>query len=158
MAKLELRVEKTGNSVKCILVGDINEDVLFDMNVFSGVSRVDIDLKNVSGINSCGIREWVKWMQAAKATPLYFFECPKVFIDQVNMVDGFLPPNGKIMSFYVPYFCEESESEKIVLYTFGKEYDDSGLRPPREVKDDRGMMMEMDVIAAKYFKFLKLTP
>lgn len=71
------------------------------------------------------------------------------------MVQGFLPTNGKVASFYVPFYSDESGEDKSVLFTQGKEYTDSGLGALPEVKDSAGKPMEMDVVEAKYFKFLK---
>jgi hypothetical protein len=81
--------------------------------------------------------------------------CPKIIVDQINMVAGFLPPAAIIESFFVPYYAESSGAEKMVLFVKDKEFKDGELHPPASVKDDAGEEMEMDVIEAKYFKFLK---
>jgi hypothetical protein len=54
----------------------------------------------------------------------------------------------------VPYFSEESGSENHILFHYGKEFDNNGLRPPSEVRDKGGHLMEMDVIESRYFRFL----
>ena len=59
------------------------------------------------------------------------------------------------MSFFVPYYSDEAGTEKTILFTHGKEYSDQGLQGAPEVKDEQGNSMEMDVVEAKYFKFLK---
>jgi hypothetical protein len=70
------------------------------------------------------------------------------------MVAGFLPQGTTVTSFYVPYYADTSGNEKMVLFENGREFGAGGLKPPAEVKDDSGEVMEMDVIEAKYFKFL----
>ena len=72
------------------------------------------------------------------------------------MVAGFLPDNGKVESFYVPYYCDATGAEKMVLFSEGKEFTGADVNPPEDVKDDdTGDEMELDVIEAKYFKFLQ---
>ena len=71
------------------------------------------------------------------------------------MVQGFLPAQGRVNSFFVPFYSEESGGEKNVLFRSGQEFSDSGEIKVPSVKDDEGHEMEMDVVEAKYFKFLK---
>jgi hypothetical protein len=117
---------------------------------------VVIDLEGVTAINSVGIREWIKWIKAIPTSiELSVRKCPKIIVDQINMVAGFLPATTKVESFFVPYYADATGSEKMILFQTGKEFKDGQIEPPAEVKDDSGEMMEMDVIEAKYFKFLK---
>jgi hypothetical protein len=119
------------------------------------VKELQVFWGEVKSINSCGIREWIKWLAANPVQSILYFECPKIIVDQINMVQGFLPKHGKVRSFFVPYFEDDSGEEKDVLFSYGKEFDDSGIHPPNEVLSSEGRPMEMDVIEAKYFRFLK---
>ena len=78
-----------------------------------------------------------------------------MIVDQINMVSGFLPEGAEVESFMVPYYSDASDTEKMVLFTKGKEFKDGEVFPPEDVKDESGELMEMDVIEAKYFKFIK---
>ena len=78
--------------------------------------ELNINLKDLISINSSGIREWVVQMTKRSAAVVYLFECPKPLIDQANMVKDFIPANARIMSFYVPYYNEENETEKKDFY------------------------------------------
>ncbi len=71
------------------------------------------------------------------------------------MVDGFLPSTGRSEFFYVPYYNDDSSSEKNILFRYGTEFAEGTVSPPASVKDEQGNEMEMDVIESKYFKFLK---
>jgi hypothetical protein len=134
----------------------VDEDANFAAPDVGNFTIVVLDLAGVTAINSVGIREWIKWIKAfPEAVKLKVRHVPKIIVDQINMVAGFLPPGTVIESFYVPYYSDNSGSEKMVLFQNGKEFDAGGVRPPEEVKDDSGEVMEMDVIEAKYFKFLK---
>lgn len=155
MGKLEIKTEKNGDKMALTLVGTIDEDIDFNQYPLAGASEIDLHLDGVKSINSCGIREWIKWIAGSNAQAIRWHNCTKPIVDQINMVDGFLPPSGKVMSFYVPYYNDDAGSEKNVLFRYGQEYTDNEVKAPASVKDDDGNEMDMDVIEAKYFKFIK---
>jgi anti-anti-sigma regulatory factor len=147
---------KDGANLVVNLSGSIDEDAILASVAFDGAQSIILDLEKVSAINSCGIREWIKWLKAAPAgSQIVYRNCPKIIVDQINMVAGFLPENGRVESFFVPYFNEGSGAEKMVLFRRGTEFKDGEVNPPKEVKDAGGEPMEMDIIEAKYFKFIK---
>jgi hypothetical protein len=136
--------------------GGVDEDANFQPVDVGTFKQVVLDLSDVNAINSVGIREWIKWVKGLPGNvQLSVRRCPKIIVDQINMVSGFLPPSAVIESFYVPYYSDATGSEKMVLFEKDKQYKDGELTPPEDVKDDSGEPMEMDVIEAKYFKFLK---
>ena len=155
----EFKAEKQGADgiITVILTGHIDEDAQFGGVDLNGATSITLDLNGISAINSCGIREWIKWIRTApEGVKITYKNCPKVIIDQVNMVAGFLPDNGKVESFYVPYYSEDTGNEKMILFKEGAEFKGEEVFPPESIKDDEsGDDMEMDVIEAKYFKFLK---
>ncbi len=155
MGKLDVKMVKNSDKLNLEMSGSVDEDVDFQQYSLAGSAQIDIDLKGIQSINSCGIREWIKWISTGSSSKITFSNCPKVIVDQINMVDGFLPTNATVHSFFVPYYNEESGSEKNILYRLGHEYKDGSLNPPADVKDDAGAVMEMDVIESKYFKFIK---
>ena len=145
-----------GDTLVLEVKGNIDEDANFTPPDLGSAGRVALDLNEVTAINSVGIREWIKWVKTMPASvKLSVRRCPKIIVDQINMVAGFLPAGTLIESFYVPYYADGSGNEKMVLFTNGKEFKGGELFAPTEVKDDGGEEMEMDVIEAKYFKFLK---
>lgn len=138
------------------LKGSIDEDASFAPPDLGSFMTVVFDLAGVTAINSVGIREWIKWMKTFPSSiKLKVRHCPKIIVDQINMVAGFLPAGTTIESFYVPYYSDASGNEKMVLFENGKEFGAGDVNPPAEVKDETGEVMEMDIIEAKYFKFLK---
>lgn len=148
--------QQNGGETTVTFSGHIDEDAQFASLDLSGASKVVVDLDGVTAINSCGIREWIKWIRTAPGNAAVVYKnCPKVIVDQINMVTGFLPDNGKVESFYVPYYSDASGDEKMILFKEGAEFKGGDINPPSEVKDSSGEVMEMDVIEAKYFKFLK---
>lgn len=155
MGKLDFKIENQNGTAVVDLSGSIDEDVDLNTVNLAGHAQVELNLEGLKAINSCGIREWIKWLGNYSQAQISFSNCPKVIVDQINMVDGFLPSNGKVKSFYVPYYNDDSGSEKNILFSYGKEFTEGQLNPPAAVQDEDGNDMEMDVIEAKYFKFIK---
>lgn len=149
-------IQKTSeNGGTCLtLKGNIDEDASFSQANVDGGS-VTVDLGGVTAINSVGIREWIKWTKTLPSgCKMTVRNCPKIVVDQINMVLGFLPQGTRVESFFVPYYNEASGNEKMVLFINGREFKDGKVTPPATVNDDSGDPMEMDVIESKYFKFV----
>lgn len=155
MSKFNLSMNRQGNQMQLQLTGVIDEDVDFTHHGLQNAQQIEVDLINVKSINSCGIREWIKWLSSAKEAKIAFKQCPKVIVDQMNMVDGFLPTNGFVESFFVPYYSDATGEEKNVLFRNGIEFNQQGSVQAPTIQDSKGTEMEMDVIESKYFKFIK---
>lgn len=155
MAQFEASKEKNGDTLQVRLKGSIDEDAILSNITFEDAKAIVLELGQISSINSCGIREWIKWLKSAPSgAAITYRECPKVIVDQINMVSGFLPEGAVVESFYVPYFNENTGNEKMVLFKAGQEFSSGNVNPPAEVKDENGEPMEMDVLEAKYFRFI----
>ena len=125
-------------------------------DVFINTSKpIEINLKDIRLISSNGIREWIKFINKYKAAKFSFVECSKVFIDQVNATNGFCPPNAVVNSFYTPYFNKKTNTEKSVLFQYGKDYTENGIKAPNEFTADQGEVFIIDINENKYFKFIK---
>lgn len=155
MSKLQFSQANENGKTILTLSGQIDESFPQELHNFKSGAELIINLDQVKMINSLGIREWIKFMNANSGTKIEFSFAPKIFIDQVNMVQGFITPNCKITSFYVPYFNEDSNAEKNVLYSLGKEFGEGFLNVAGSVKGEDGSELELDVVEQKYFKFLK---
>lgn len=154
MSKFELKIDKNTTPAKISISGVIDEDVDFSIYNLAGINQMEMDLNSIKSINSCGIREWIKWLGTNATAKMTYINCPKIIVDQINMVDGFLPKNAQVLSFYVPYYNDQNGTEKNVLFKLGNEFNEDGVNPPEKVVDETGQAMEMDVIETKYFKFL----
>ncbi len=154
-----------GDSIVLTFEGTIDEDVQFPPVDLSGHSKITIDLQAVKAINSVGIREWLNWIRPiADKAVIELINCPKALVFQFNMVEGFLPKNAHVHSFYVPFFCEKCDREDNVLFTVGHEvsvkagnvaiqFDAKKSDLCKKGEDD--CEVEMDVTESKYFQFLK---
>ena len=156
MGQLTITQKKETDQITFEIQGHIDEDADFSSFSLSEFQKINLNLENIKGINSCGIREWIKWMSTSKINQqIIFKKCPKIIVDQINMVEGFLPLHAKVQSFYVPYYAEESGEEKSILFEEGNHFSGTQLKPPAQVLDSTGQSMEMDVLENKYFKFLQ---
>lgn len=147
-------IKRNGNQIVVAVSGSLDEESALTAGAFQGATSVVFDFKELQNINSCGIREWIQWITPLSQTQVVYRHCPKVIVDQINMIDGFLPASGVVESFYVPYYSDASGEEKHVLFTSGKEFSGESLRLPDNVKDSKNNSMEIDVIESKYFRFL----
>lgn len=136
--------------------GAIDEEAEFPEIDMPG--DVVIDLEAVTAINSIGIRGWISWFGARAESHFTFINCPKGLVMQMNMVEGFLPKKSKVSSLQVPFYCEDTDEEKDVLFTVGQEvvvkdgqiqlnYDKSSICGP-------DCEPELDVSEVKFFRFL----
>src|SRR4051812_10372568 len=100
--------------------GGVDEDANFQQIDTGAYKSIVLDLAGITGINSVGIREWMKWIKTFNAEVQFTIRrCPKIIVDQINMVAGFLPPKAMIESFFVPYYSDASGSEKMILFEKG---------------------------------------
>lgn len=143
------------------LIGPITEVADFSPLVFAKKKTLEIDLAEVTSMNSVGIREFAAWSTNLENPVIEFSHCPKFFVDQVNMIKGLVPVRSTFLSFYVPFFSPQTEEEKRVLFTKGLEWEGAGqdlkIKVP-EIRDSKENIMEIDVIPERYFDFLKKHP
>ena len=154
MSRCQIKTAKKDEYQIVEIHGHIDEAFMQVANTIPDSTTYIFNFKNLISINSSGIREWILYAQKLKTKKVILTDCPKPFIDQASMVDGFVPENFQIQSFYVPYFNEAKDLEKLVLVQFGKEYTATTQQIPAEHTDADGTVFELDVIPSKYFKFL----
>ncbi len=159
------QVVKSGTKEETVfkLSGPIIEVSMFPIQEAEGVQHLVMDLKDVSLINSGGIRLWLQWMNGLKLLSpsliITVVDAPKIMIDQLNSFRNFIPSPYVVKSFFVPYFCEECNSshderlERNIHFT--------EMMDPKEIRltaipcPTCGKNMEMDIFPEHYFKFLK---
>lgn len=161
MSEFKSTATENGANLTLAFTGTIDEDVEFPAIEAGKYQTITLDLKGVKAINSVGIREWLNWIRPLAEKSKFVLEnCPKAMVFQFNMVEGFLPPQSTVASFFVPFYSESADQEENVLFRVGQEVTASGgaIKINYDAKaanlggvDD----MEMDVTEGKYFQFLK---
>ncbi len=154
-----MKVQITGREKLVIrMAGKMNEASDLELIMVPQAASVEIDLIDLTFINSIGIRIFRDFARSIRTPELLFSYCPRIFIDQVNMVLDFIPRYSRIMSFYVPYYSEVSGEQKSVLFTRDEHFTihegELTLKPPL-VLDSKAGEMEMDIVGERYFNFLK---
>jgi hypothetical protein len=153
--KKNFKVEHNGPAVKIALFENVDEDFQFKDLQIDGATHIDLFLGGVKAINSCGIREWVRWIsEIGSAVSITFHECSKPIVDQINMVKGFLPTHCRVESFMVPYYSESTEESKLILFRNGVEFGSKKVNPPANIVDSSGNQMDLDVVEKRYFNFI----
>ena len=152
MSSLNVIVTKDDSGTKVVLEGQINEDSDFSALENLKGDTLILNLKNITHINSCGIRDWVEVQKNSfQFNKVIYQECPQVIIEQMNIVSGFIHKNGSIESFYAPYYNEAKDEEVKILLT-----PDEVVSSKAPVKKDQdGNELEFDDIEVQYFSFLK---
>lgn len=163
MTEFKSSQDVVGKKLKVTFEGSIDEGARLPELTTNGIEKIVIDLNGVRAINSIGIREWLTWIRPLAAKVEIVFErCPKSIILQFNMVEGFLPKNASVNSFYVPFSCDKCGYEGSHLYNVGSEVQVANKTVHLTV-DAKALArcsqnpceIEMDVLEAKYFQFLK---
>ncbi len=149
--EIDVRPFEGGNEL--VLKGEINEDLLIEELISNNSKKIRINFENVEMINSCGVREWIKFVEAISndGAKVEYYNCPQIVVQQINMVTGFVPNQGSIETFYAPYFCEECENEDKSLL---KSSDLSGRTAPELKCSKCGAMSEIDAMEDVYLNFI----
>ena len=149
--KLMINTIITGDDAHVSLEGVIDEDASFDKIKSLKMKKFIFDFNNITMINSCGIREWIKYLQEIDNASVFYINCPQIIIEQVNMVHGFIKKETCIESFYAPYFCENCDVGKKILLN---NYEVSNMLAPLKLCTICRNELEFDAIEKQYFSFL----
>lgn len=153
MKRLQINKQILQDELNVELIGAIDEDSEFKELLGLEQKRISFDFNQVNMINSCGIREWIKFLEKIPAaTTVTYNNCPQIIIEQINMVHGFFRQGASINSFYAPYFCESCDKEVKVHLTADKV---KNRKAPKMECSKCGSDMEFDAIESQYFSFLR---
>lgn len=149
--QLTLNVQIQGDTAIIGLSGVINEDAQFDKIQSLNLKQYVFDFDKISLINSCGIRDWIKFLQSLGNVNIRYENCPQIIIEQINMVHGFITPTTKISTFYAPYFCDQCDAEKKIKLNAT---DVQNTKAPAKNCPTCNEALEFDALEKQYFHFL----
>ncbi len=153
MGKLEYKTETKGDETVFHLSGKIDEDFRRKDIELNDLKKITFNFRDLTMINSCGIREWIDFLKAIPTdVKIQYEECTPIIVTQMNIISGFLRPNIKVVSFYAPYFDPSDETETLHLI---HAKDITAVLPP-VVKNAAGEQLDFDAHPEKYFHFLKI--
>lgn len=114
------------------------------------------ELADIRNFNSIGIREWIYLVRDfGELGDLVFRQCAVTVIDQINMVPDSLG-NGRIESFYAPYYCDGPKCKREVNYLIDVEQFQvflQGKVAPEFDCDRCHNPLEFDALEESYFLF-----
>jgi anti-anti-sigma regulatory factor len=143
--------------------GMIDENSTFaDVSVPESMPLV-LDLSGIERLNSMGLMVWLEWMKTlGRKRMIKLRKCPPPVVDQISILRGFVPLGGVVESVQVPYVCGSCQNEELVLAVRGHDYVEEtadrkeGLTVPVTKACPKCQEeMEIDVVPAKYFAFLR---
>ncbi|MEM7645278.1 MAG: hypothetical protein AAF203_00080 [Pseudomonadota bacterium] len=166
--KFEINKKPMERVVEIELQGNFDESARLpevqEIGDFEKILRIDFDLKKVSYINSSGIKVWIHFVEELEKfghVTFHFHNCPKQWVDQMNMIHGFLPAKSKVDSLVVPLYCEKCDRTFNIMKnsTYIKDDWEQIIYDLKELdcesfpacKKD----LEIDIEASLYFDFLK---
>lgn len=153
MKRLTINKQILQNELHVELIGAIDEDADFKELMGLEQKTISFDFNQVNMINSCGIREWIKFIEKIpERSDIVYKNCPQIIIEQINMVHGFFRQGATIESFYAPYYCEKCGKEaKVHLKS---EQVKNRKAPSVDCPNCGAENMDFDAIEAQYFSFL----
>ena len=137
------------------LKGVLDEDNLL-ANLLSQIQGrlLLIDMAEIERINSCGVRDWVNWLNQIQAlgVAVILLRCSPVVVSQANMVANFAS-DAFIHSFYAPYVHPDTGDEQSVLLFTEDLRQNQPIRAPK-IFNDSGEELEFDEFEESYFAFI----
>jgi len=157
--------EETGpEGKKLVFVGFLNENADFEKVPDIEGSAILLDLVDVQGTNSLGLKKWITWITPlAKRVQITMSNCPPALVQQMSILRGFVPQGAHVKSVFVPYYCENCGHEENLKHENGIGFfvGTADTKPGYRLKEHHdcsqcGSEMEPDILPESYFKFLFL--
>ncbi|MCB0364592.1 MAG: hypothetical protein H6624_08815 [Bdellovibrionaceae bacterium] len=161
MPGVELKKMSPTHSLAAI-VGSIGQECDLFSEELGSLTELTIDFEKVTFINSVGVKTWLDWIKSLpESMILHFTNCTPLIVNQLNQVTGFIPANGTIESFFIPYICDECGHEDRVLAKREVDFDWPAQSTPARISAPDSIacskcraQMEMDMLPSKFFAFL----
>ena len=114
---INITKQNSGSALLVRLSGSIEESVNFDQQIGPPPAELIVNCKEVSRINSIGVKAWIRYFQTcqAKKTKLKFVECSTAIVEQINLISNFIC-GGEVESIFVPFSCSTCKSELVGLF------------------------------------------
>jgi anti-anti-sigma regulatory factor len=155
--RLRVEIKEDDALTYVILAGVIDEDNdLTEVTPRVRMPSVAINTAAVERINSCGVRDWVKWLDELRqrgAQNIYLVECSPVIMSQVNLVHNFVG-SGAIVDFYGPYYCTQCDTNSMLIINVDEARQSLPFKAPACRCNRCDLPLEFDDIESSYFAFL----
>jgi anti-anti-sigma regulatory factor len=156
MGRLDVRIDREGDTHLVVLVGQIDDQATLSEIVDRLGPKVVIDLAGVRFINSIGVREWIGLLRGLddKQAKVALRNCSEPMVHQMNMV---MEARGAatVESFHVPYVCDNcggTVSQVLPVAPHAAEL--KARKVPTRPCPDCGGTMQFDDFPNRYLIFL----
>lgn len=112
MSALRVELQESAGVARVTLHGDLTEHADLTPVRDLTTAAIAFDLRALRRINSCGVREWIRLMDALRAAgrAVRLERCSVSFVNQMNMIVNFIG-DARVVSFYAPYLCAHCDQE-----------------------------------------------
>lgn len=153
---LQLELVDQGSLVFLRLEGEVDEsNQLAERTASLSGRKIVVNAEKVSRINSCGVRDWIVWVQGleARGNSVHLVRCSPAIVSQVKMVRNFCGAFGHVVSFLAPYYCPtcDSEHEENLLASMIRD----STSAPTAICESCGEPMEFDDLLETYDSIVK---
>lgn len=147
--------EQKDGSLVVRISGTIEESTDLPNLLGPPAPEMEISCKEVSRINSVGVKHWITYFQKARecGSKVRFSEVSVPLVTQFNMISNF-GAGGEVVSIYAPYSCAQCGAEFRTLFPRA-ELIKLGFEPPSAPCPKCGGTAQFDDIPEEYFAFLK---
>ncbi len=120
MNSVRVELQPSPDATRVVLSGDLNEHAEFAPVVGCDARALVFDLEGVRRINSCGVREWIRMMDALRAQgrAITLERCSVAVVNQMNMIVNFRG-DARVASVQLPYLCPRCDEEFVVACELG---------------------------------------
>ena len=155
-----------GKSIRVVFGGDMTDGCSFPkIEDLAGVDSITIDLEKTNYINSTGIRQWILWTESIQNkspnVSIFLENVQAVFVRTQAVIFDLLPAGTKVVSFFLPYFCESCNKDEFVL-AHTKELLENFKSDGEMVKEIEsyncsicGKKIELDAFPLTFVKFIR---
>ena len=135
--------------------GEINENAELAPLKMQLRGDVVFRLDGITRINSCGVREWVRFVRdLPQVDKLRFSHCSPAIVNQLNTIYNFRG-GARVRSLMAPYVCERCGIEEYKLIELDERISDPARLVPSFNCPRCQSPMEFDDLPERYLSFLK---
>jgi len=153
-ANCSFRIERdsTAERPRFALIGTIDERS--NLTIPGDVDgELELELSELDGINSFGVGIWISAMERLTDTvQVHLLRCPPIIVNHMNLTAGFVA-KATIVSFQVPFACDECDEETDVDFEVAAVKAAGGALPESH-PCECGADMFADVLSEMYLRFL----
>jgi anti-anti-sigma regulatory factor len=146
--------ENTADGLVLRFSGEIAEGANFAQLIGPISGNVVLHCKEITRINSMGVKSWIQFFQAAvtKGAKLRFVECSPAVVEQINLIMNF-SCGGTVESIFIPYACTSCKKSLAGLFRV-EDLRKGQLKLPDLPCSKCGGKAVFDDILEEYFRFI----